>query len=75
VEPYRNLSGNSGIEAFEVHDRSIIVRFTSGPAYVYDYDRPGGAHVERMKGLAREGRGLSTYISQHVRDAFASKAP
>jgi hypothetical protein len=75
MEPYRNLSGNSGVEAFEIHDESIVVRFTGGLTYLYDCVRPGRLHVEQMKRLAREGRGLSTYISQHVREAFARKAP
>lgn len=75
MESYPNLSGNSGVEAFEIHDDSIVVRFSGGPTYVYDYVRPGRLHVEHMKRLARDGRGLSTYISQHVRGAFARKAP
>ncbi|MGH7648758.1 MAG: hypothetical protein ACREND_11610 [Gemmatimonadaceae bacterium] len=75
MEPYRNLSGNSGVEAFEIHDESIVVRFSGGPTYEYDYVQSGRVHVEQMKRLARAGRGLSTYISQHVRGAFARKAP
>jgi hypothetical protein len=43
--------------------------------YVYDYSRPGHTHVERTKNLARTGSGLGTYISQHVRDAYAERLP
>ena len=75
MEPYRNLNGNSGVESFTIADDSITIRFRDGPTYVYTYDRPGRSHVERMKTLAREGRGLSAYISQHVGDRFARRTP
>jgi hypothetical protein len=42
---------------------------------VYDHSRPGPEHVARMQELARGGRGLSTYISQHVQKAYARTEP
>lgn len=30
----------------------------------------GKIHVEAMKKLARAGKGLSSYITRHVRDAY-----
>ena len=53
--------------------RGIAVEFTNGALYVYDIDRPGAAHVAQMKRLAQAGRGLSTYISQQVRDQYAQR--
>jgi hypothetical protein len=73
MQPYRDLSGTSGVQSYEYGDDWIRVRFRLGDAYVYDYASTGLHHVERMKELARLGRGLSTYISQHVRDAYARK--
>jgi hypothetical protein len=73
MTPYRNLSGSSGIVAFEIRDRSIVVEFKHGGRYVYDYDIPGMKEVEEMKRLASEGRGLATYINQNVRQRFARK--
>ena len=70
---YRNLSGNSGVEAFELVRDGIVVRFRGGATYLYDYAVPGRAAVERMKRLADEGRGLSTYITRFVGDKYAAK--
>jgi aminopeptidase-like protein len=64
MQPYRNLAGNSGVEAFDILRDGIKVRFVSGGTYFYDYRVPGGARVEEMKQLARAGRGLSTYIAK-----------
>ncbi len=70
--PYRNLSGNSGVVAYELGDGFIKVRFRhESKIYVYDRERPGLGHVRKMKKLAAAGKGLSTYISQHVRENFA----
>ena len=66
-EVYGNLSGNSGIQAFEIGATEIKVWFKGKRRpYVYNYINPGADNVERMKSLAIEGVGLSTYISQHV---------
>jgi hypothetical protein len=73
MERYKNLSGNSGVEAFELADDAITVRFRDGATYLYDYSATGRAEVEQMKSLAREGRGLSTYISRVVHNKSAHK--
>ena len=73
MTPYGNSSGNSGIVAFEIRDNAIHIQFKHGPIYVYNDVVPGREHVEEMKRLALEGRGLSTYISKHVRKLFAAK--
>lgn len=70
--PYKNLSGNSGVVAYELGEEFIKVRFRHEPqVYVYDNKRPGRDHVRKMKKLAADGQGLSTYISQHVRENYA----
>jgi hypothetical protein len=73
MEQYKNLSGNSGIAAYELGDDSIKVEFRDGHIYLYTYQSPGREDIERMKELAITGRGLNTYISQHVRRRYASK--
>ena len=70
---YAALSGRSGIDAYEIRDRSIIVRFKHAGAYVYSYDMPGADEVEEMKRLAIAGKDLSTYISRNVRRRYAKK--
>ena len=75
MERYQDLSGGSGVDSYEVGDDWIKVRFRAGDAYMYTYASAGTERVEHMKELARRGRGLSTYISQHVRQAYARKEP
>jgi hypothetical protein len=73
MERYRNLSGTSGVVAYRIADEAIVVRFTDGGTYVYSYASAGEGNVEEMKRLARAGRGLSTFISRNVQDAYESK--
>ena len=65
VQPYQNLSGNSGVVEFKNQLDFIIVRFRDGDLYAYTAERVGRDHVEEMKRLAIAGEGLSTYITQH----------
>jgi hypothetical protein len=74
MRPYEDVSGRSGVRAFEIGDDFIKVKFTDGHVYTYDYSSPGQTHVENMKRLAQSGRGLSTYISQNVRGNFSEKS-
>jgi predicted kinase len=73
MERYANLSGESGVEAFEILTDSIHIRFRSGETYVYSARTPGPRALKRMKALARAGRGLSTYIAREVKDRYESK--
>jgi len=73
MQRYANREGDSGVVAFATGPAGIAVQFTNGSIYVYDVERPGRQAVSDMKRLARAGRGLSTYISQHVRDNYAKK--
>lgn len=70
MKRYQNRSGNSGVVAYEAGASFIRVRFVEGALYTYSYQSAGKAKVERMKTLALEGKGLATYISQHVKDAY-----
>jgi len=70
VQRYLNLSGDSGVIAYEIGADYIRVQFRTGLPYRYSHARAGRHHVERMKELAEAGRGLSTYISQHVSDKY-----
>ncbi len=70
MEKYANLSGNSGIVAYEIGDDFIRVKFCDGHVYVYTYASAGKTNVEQMKRLAREGRGLNAFINRNVYDAY-----
>lgn len=75
MQRYGNAQGHSGVALYESGPDFIRVVFGPTPStvYVYDYEVPGREHVEHMKALAESGRGLSTYISRHVRDKFRRK--
>ncbi|WP_207780905.1 hypothetical protein [Cognatiluteimonas telluris] len=70
---YRNESGHSGVVGYSIVPDGIAVQFVDGNVYLYTYDVPGRRHVGRMKALAREGRGLGTYIGRHVGNRFATR--
>jgi hypothetical protein len=62
---------NSGISAYEIGDDYIKVKFSDrSETYIYSYREAGKIHVENMKKLAKEGKGLNTYINQHVKDDY-----
>ena len=70
---YRALSGHSGVVAYELSSNSVVVEFRDGWKYEYTSQSAGAARVATMKRLAASGRGLSTFISQEARKAFARK--
>ena len=70
---YRNLSGHSGVVAYSIQSDAIALEFVDGSIYLYSHDCPGRRHVARMKVLAREGSGLSSYISRQIRNRFTAR--
>jgi hypothetical protein len=74
LREYNNVSGKSGVIAFEIGKDFIHVQFVNDRfTYVYNYVMPGRETVEEMKRLAKSGKGLSTFISQVVRDNYFEK--
>lgn len=70
---YSDLSGNSGVEAYDIGNNYIKIRFKAGDVYLYSYAKPGKRHVEEMKHLATIGKGLATYISRNIKNRFEAK--
>lgn len=74
MKTYKNLSGDSGVVAYEIGKTFIKIKFEGESGiYTYDYKRPGKQAVEHMKTLAAKGEGLSAFISQEVGTNFSSK--
>ena len=48
MERYRNLSGDSGVEAYALGVGCIAVRFRSGVTYWYTDASAGADHVAEM---------------------------
>jgi hypothetical protein len=74
MKRYLDLSGTSGVRAYAIGEQTVTVQFADGGAYLYSYASAGRERVEEMKRCALAGRGLSTYISQHVGQAYESKS-
>lgn len=70
---YKNISVESGVVAYDIGRRSITVEFRSGERYLYTDDSAGADNITEMQRLATLGSGLSTYISQIVRERYAQK--
>lgn len=66
-------TGDSGVVSYDLGADSITLQFKNSAVYLYNYEKPGKEHVERMKQLAIAGSGLSTYVSQHVKNAYARR--
>jgi hypothetical protein len=77
MKRYANRAGTSGVAFFDDGPDFIKVQFNESDDFIYVYDHvvPGATDVAHMKALAAAGRGLSTYISQHVRDRYRRKEP
>lgn len=73
MDRYENLNGDSGVAAYQIGPGEILVQFKSGDTYRYTHASAGRRTVEHMKRLALRGEGLATYISQHVRNHYATK--
>jgi hypothetical protein len=73
MQRYTNRSGKSGVVAYELRPQAIIVEFRDGWKYEYSARSVGRAALGTMKRQAVDGRGLSTFISQHVRNAYSRK--
>lgn len=66
----RISGGNSNVIAYEIGPDWIRVQFGTGSPYVYSYRSAGPGPVERMKQLARAGRGLNSFINTHVKHLY-----
>ena len=73
MEHYKNLSGGSGIVAYESGPDFIRVQFASGSIYLYTYESAGSENIELMKELASMGEGLNSSINIAVRSNYARR--
>jgi len=72
---YKNLGGNSGVVAYEIHDLSIVVQFRSGKhtVYIYTEDSVGSNNLSLMKMLAEHGQGLNGFINRYVKYKYSMR--
>jgi hypothetical protein len=70
---YRNLSGKSGVNAYQKDYHSIIVEFIDQSQYLYTDQSAGVSNIKEMQKLADSGLGLHTYINKNVRKLYQEK--
>ena len=73
MKEYKNLSNESGILKYEILTNGIRIQWDSDAVYFYSDTSTGADHIVEMKRLAEKGRGLATYINQHVRANYEYK--
>ena len=61
--------------AYALGSDHIDVQFIDGAVYIYTNKSAGAANVKHMKELAKQGRGLSTFISTTVKNRYEEKRP
>ncbi|MBP2544537.1 hypothetical protein [Acinetobacter guillouiae] len=71
MERYLDSDGDSGVVAYEIGDTYIRVKFSgTAKTYTYSYQSAGANRVEDMKGLARSGNGLNSYIMRYAKKMY-----
>jgi hypothetical protein len=71
MQRYKNLNGDSNVESFEIGGDHILVKFFgTARLYRYSYSKAGAYHVEQLKSLALNGRGLNSYINKNTRELY-----
>ena len=73
METYKNLSGKSGVAAYECGADFIRVRFSDGAQYLYTNDSAGINEIQEMQKLARAGQGLNSLINREIKKNYACK--
>ena len=73
---YKSQNPDAGVRTVEILEDAIILEFADRKhRYLYNTERPGPEHVNNMKRLALAGKGLTTYVNQHVHENYAAKLP
>jgi hypothetical protein len=73
MQKYGNDDHESGVVAYDTTGDSITVKFRDNGFYKYTNNSTGKSAIRKMKALAKKGIGLSTFISQHVKDNYERK--
>lgn len=57
-------NAKSGVTSFELFPDAIIVEFKSGTSYLYSTEHNDIDVIDKMKQLAQDGVGLSSFITR-----------
>jgi len=70
---YSNISGGSGIRAYELGQNHIIVQFRDFSVYEYTTRSVGSSNLAIMKQLAIQGSGLNSFINRNVKFDYSRR--
>ena len=70
---YKNLGGDSGVYSYEIYEDKIVVTFSTGSCYEYNYRKTGIENIKKMKFLAMRGQGLNSFINTHVKYKYSRR--
>jgi len=73
MDLYRDTNGDSGVDAYQIGDSFIRVRFKDAAVYLYTNESAGVDNIQQMKKLAQSGDGLNAFINKHVKKRYARK--
>jgi len=75
MQAYKDIDGDSGVEAYEYGEDWIRIKFKHSGTYEYRAARIGALHLDAMKRLADTGDGLSAYINKNpdVKRGYSSR--
>ena len=73
MEKYLDLDGDSGVDAYEIGDGFIRVRFKDNSVYLYTDESTGSENILKMQELAEHGDGLNSFINKKIRKNYALK--
>lgn len=67
MQTYRDWDKDSNIEAYEIDNDSITVKFRDGQFKFYKYTTrsTSSSNISEMKRLALQGDGLNSFISKN----------
>lgn len=60
---YKNLSGKSGVEAYEYTANSFTVKFRDGMHYLYSVSQNPLSEIQKMQQYGDAGIGLGTMLA------------
>jgi len=70
---YRNLNNNSGVAAYDTGVDWFLIKFNDSSLYLYTTKSTTKEHINYMRILAREGKGLNSYVNRIVGNQYAGR--
>jgi len=73
VKQYKNLNGDSLVDAYDIDVDYVLIKFKDNTRYLYNVHHTGENNIEILKSLAKEGKGLYHFILENLKKKHAKK--